>query len=69
MFSHCERRRSGSAMRRFLDGEEAPQEYEVHLWEAAVAAPHQQVPLGRFQVRVRVRCQAGSKDAPICRAD
>ena len=37
-------RRSGSAMRRFLDGEEAPQEFDVHVWEAAVAAPHQQVP-------------------------
>ena len=36
-------RRSGSAMRHFLDGEEAPQEYDVHLWEAAVAAPKQQV--------------------------
>ena len=32
------------AMRHFLDGEEAPQEYDVHLWEAAVAAPQQQVP-------------------------
>ena len=36
--------RSGSAMRHFLDGEEAPQEFDVHVWEAAIAAPHQQVP-------------------------
>ncbi len=41
---NCMLRRSGSAMRRFLDGEEAPQEYDVHLWEAAIAAPHHQVP-------------------------
>ena len=44
-----ELRRSGSAMRHFLDGEEAPQEYDVHVWEAAVAAPQQQVPCRLWQ--------------------
>ena len=48
-------------MRRFLDGEEAPQEYEVHLWEAAVAAPHQQVPSGWVQVTVRVRVRPAAR--------
>ena len=30
-------------MRHFLDGEEAPQDFDVHVWEAAVAAPQQTV--------------------------
>jgi hypothetical protein len=39
-------------MRHFLDGEEAPQEYDVHVWEAAVAAPQQKVPRRAWQPEV-----------------
>ena len=32
-------------MRHFLDGEPSPQQYDVHLWESAIAVPQQQVAL------------------------